>query len=435
LETLHVGFDDFDAPSGGCTTHLASLIIERLKDKVRFLDYPRLIRLNPNIPWKTRGNGAIALKLKVDDADKVKDIIIEVASKYNDEFKNSHGQPVLIFYEGEVSKELTTYGFKTVRDAITLDLALKVLLKVKAEAIRFNVGFRGVIGALAAIGITLEDTDYTYELITYRRRDYWGKPRRFNVESVKRLDSLLEDETFLNYDHEVGKPLIFPRGPDPVLYGVRGESAEAVIKALDIVEVYEPIDRWVVYRTNQATDMHLVMKSINQVRPYQSVIIKGKVTSHVHFKVTDDTGTLDVMVYEPTGRLAKKARLLMIGDLVEVYGGIRPASSKHPLTLNLERLKVVRLVEAYEYKNPKCPKCGATMTSAGRGKGFKCRKCGFRSSSLEKVKVLKSRPPLEPIITPSLRAYKHLMKPLKRFGKEKSKPPKTMIGKWYGVCS
>ena len=27
------------------------------------VDYPRLVRLNPNVPWKTRGNGAVALTL------------------------------------------------------------------------------------------------------------------------------------------------------------------------------------------------------------------------------------------------------------------------------------------------------------------------------------------------------------------------------------
>ncbi len=29
--------------------------------KYEIIGYPRLIRLNPNIPWKTRGNGALCL--------------------------------------------------------------------------------------------------------------------------------------------------------------------------------------------------------------------------------------------------------------------------------------------------------------------------------------------------------------------------------------
>jgi len=30
-------------------------------DDYEIIGYPRLVRLNPNIPWKTRGNGALSL--------------------------------------------------------------------------------------------------------------------------------------------------------------------------------------------------------------------------------------------------------------------------------------------------------------------------------------------------------------------------------------
>ncbi|MHA1407397.1 MAG: hypothetical protein ACTSSG_08465 [Candidatus Heimdallarchaeaceae archaeon] len=61
---LHIGFDDTDSLQGSCTTYLARKIIEQIKEKIEFLDFPRLIRNNPNIPWKTRGNGAIALTFR-----------------------------------------------------------------------------------------------------------------------------------------------------------------------------------------------------------------------------------------------------------------------------------------------------------------------------------------------------------------------------------
>ena len=49
---LHIGVDDTDSPKGGCTTYIAALIIESLsKLNVNFLDYPTLLRLNPNTPW------------------------------------------------------------------------------------------------------------------------------------------------------------------------------------------------------------------------------------------------------------------------------------------------------------------------------------------------------------------------------------------------
>ncbi|MDH5495599.1 MAG: DNA-binding protein, partial [Candidatus Bathyarchaeota archaeon] len=63
MVVLHIGFDDTDSPRGGCTTYIAALLVEKLqKLGATFNDYPNLIRLNPNVPWKTRGNGALCLR-------------------------------------------------------------------------------------------------------------------------------------------------------------------------------------------------------------------------------------------------------------------------------------------------------------------------------------------------------------------------------------
>src|SRR6185295_4144709 len=74
MQTLHVAFDDTDSRAGRCTTHLAFKVTEHLKRAgEKLVDYPLLIRLNPNIPWKTRGNGAVCLRLQVQDAGRVVD--------------------------------------------------------------------------------------------------------------------------------------------------------------------------------------------------------------------------------------------------------------------------------------------------------------------------------------------------------------------------
>ena len=57
---LHIGIDDTDSLDGGCTTWLITEIISELSD-LDLIAPPRLVRLNPNVPWKTRGNGALAL--------------------------------------------------------------------------------------------------------------------------------------------------------------------------------------------------------------------------------------------------------------------------------------------------------------------------------------------------------------------------------------
>ena len=66
-QVMHIGLDDTDSTKGGCTTYLAALLIEKLESfDVKFIDYPALIRLNPNVPWKTRGNGALCLRFSCD---------------------------------------------------------------------------------------------------------------------------------------------------------------------------------------------------------------------------------------------------------------------------------------------------------------------------------------------------------------------------------
>ena len=56
---LHIGIDDTDSVDGGCTTWVATEIIKELSE-FDLIGSPRLVRLNPNVPWKTRGNGAVS---------------------------------------------------------------------------------------------------------------------------------------------------------------------------------------------------------------------------------------------------------------------------------------------------------------------------------------------------------------------------------------
>jgi tRNA(Ile2)-agmatinylcytidine synthase len=51
---------------------------------------------------------------------------------------------------------------------------------------------RGLIGALAAIGGTLEE-DHTYELLTYRVSENRGKKRLINNESVRKVEETLSE--------------------------------------------------------------------------------------------------------------------------------------------------------------------------------------------------------------------------------------------------
>jgi len=440
---VHIGFDDIDSPEGGCTTHLTAKLIPKLEKEfnVEFFDYPNLIRLNPNIPWKTRGNGATALRFLVEERrlDNLVEYVVSEVRDYIGEFSHPQSQPAIAFLVGEISSDLRWLSRKAIQDVILPDLAFEIASKAGVRVFSFK-GRRGVVGALAAIGEPLDKGDYTYELLAYRVRENYGKPRVVDEKSVFEMDRVLGSETFLNVDYEVSRVLITPHGPDPVLLGIRGESAEAVLKAFNIVKVREPIERWVIFRTNQATDAHIrVVKGISEIRVYQSIALEGKVSrnpriisgGHVVFTLTDGVNEIDCVAYQPTGGFRDVIKQLRVGDSVRVYGGIRPASSKHGVTVNLERIDVLEVSEEIIYMNPKCPKCGARMKSAGKGKGFKCPKCGYKSLNLRKTPVKKPRTLKPGTYTPPPRAYRHLMKPPQRIGKEKTKPPTKMIPKWH----
>lgn len=79
-----IGIDDHDSPNRGCTTHFATNLIKILhKDGIKLLDFPYLIRLNPNIPWKTRGNASIKLIVESDkDIEEIADIVWNASLDY-----------------------------------------------------------------------------------------------------------------------------------------------------------------------------------------------------------------------------------------------------------------------------------------------------------------------------------------------------------------
>jgi tRNA(Ile2)-agmatinylcytidine synthase len=426
---MHIGFDDTDSRRGGCTTYVAALIIEKLKNLgAHFADYPSLVRLNPNVPWKTRGNGALCLRILCSDGirDRVKELTVRTVEEESD--LDAHGtDPGIVFLEGEVPDEVEDFADRTITGVVTKSESLKLIKKFGAEANGFNKG-RGIIGGLAAIGAQLRG-DHTFEYITYRVEENRGTPRRIDESSVAAMDRQMGRSVFNNVDAGTGRILIMPRGPDPILYGIRGETPEAVRRARGIVVSLEPVERWVVFRTNQGTDAHLKKAvSVGDVKAYNPVVVQGEVASqpriiqggHAIFRIKDETGSVDCAAYEPTGPLRDEVMKLIGGDLVELCGGVRPKSPKNPLTINIEKLRTIKLAPLLEARNPLCPKCGKRTKSMGKGQGFECPKCGFHGPLLEKIAMeVERRIELGLFISPP-RSQRHLTKPLERYGLEKT---------------
>jgi len=425
---LHIGFDDTDSPRMGCTTYVAAIIVERLRELgVSFIDYPNLIRLNPNVPWKTRGNGAICLRVRCteDLVEYIREIVIEAVEENADlSFRGT--DPGIVFLQQEVPPEIQMFAKNAIQGLVTIDAALELIRRFGAEAVGFKKG-RGIIGGLAAIGEKLTG-DYTYEIIAYRRRENRGTVRRIDTKTIVDMDTKTSPLTFNNVDTGAGRILITPRGPDPILYGIRGETAEILEKAFGIVCSREPIERWMIFRTNHGTDAHLRrVKSIKEVNPHNPVIVKGTVTKeprtipggHVIFPIHDRSGQVDCAAYEPTGELRKVARLLKSGDLIEAMGGVSAPSAKNPATLNLEKIHILKLAPDLVFQNPTCRKCDKRMESMGRNKGFRCKKCGLRDSDLKKIVLEIERPIKRGLYMAPPRSQRHLTKPFSRYGLEK----------------
>ncbi len=435
---LHIGMDDTDSPRGGCTTYIAALLVDGLTTLgAKFLDYPTLLRLNPNAPWKTRGNASVCLRVEVEPEreGQIKELVLDAVDEYG-EFWCDDTNPGIVFHMGELPEPLKAFSDRVVRSIVSLDEAEGLIDEHCAGAMGFK-NRRGLIGALAAVGGSLEG-DHTYELLAYRTPDNWGDERRVDAESVRAMDASMGGATFSNIDSETRRPLITPHGPDPVLYGVRGETPEAVHRASSMLSLSEPVERWLIYRSNQGTDAHLANNhKINELKPHHPATIHCQVSScpetirggHVIIRVGDETGTVDCAAYEPTGGFREVVRGLIPGDGVRAAGGVRPLDDG--FTLNLERLDILSLAVDVVRVNPRCPDCGAGMESMGRGKGFRCRKCGLRDSDGYKLEVERPRRVKPGLYLPPKRAHRHLTKPLERYGREKRHVSRPLYCPWH----
>jgi tRNA(Ile2)-agmatinylcytidine synthase len=441
-KTMHIGIDDTDSIRKGCTTYIVAMLIEKLeKIGACFIDYPNLIRLNPNVPWKTRGNGALCIRTKFDEnyEEEIKETAISTVEEYADlEFRGT--DPGIVFFKKpKIPREVKRFSDNAITGIATLKEALKLIKKFEAEAVGFKKG-RGIIGGLAAVGEILDD-DFTYEILAYRVPENYGSKRRVDENSIFEMDRATAPYTFNNVDVEKHRVIITPRGPDPILFGIRGETAEIVRRAFEIVKPLEPVERWAVFRTNQGTDAHLKqVKKLNLIEPYHPVVVRGIVSAspkmiprrHVFFSIKDYSGQAECAAYEPTGALRKAAMKLIVGDHVEVYGGVRKPSENIPLTINLEKIHLLKLAPKIAYQNPICPKCGKRLKSMGKGQGFRCEKCGSKYPNMSKAEVMIKREIGKGLYITSTRSQRHLTKPYQRYGIEKHhRIAEKLIDDWH----
>lgn len=410
-----IGLDDTDSKESMCTTYLAAVLIDELKEYGTLKEYPLLVRLNPNIIYKTRGNAALAIPLELDkdeDAEKVKKLVIETV-KNMAVFSDENTNPGIVFIEDSTKKmhsELALFSMRAVQDVLEIHEARELLERHGISHKGFKNG-RGLIGALAAAGFALNGLpEFTYELIAYRRKEKWGTLREIDERSVREADEATYPETWDTVDYENRRIVFAPHSPDPILFGIRGGSENSVKKAFFLIKS-EPVERYVVYKTNQNTDMHLIRARIGEAKDDRSYILKGFVSrqpktiegGHVFFTLANGNDCLECAAFEPTKGFRNIVRQLRIGDEVEVYGSVKNS------TLNIEKMNILAL-NGHVYRNPLC--CGRRMKSMGVAQGFRCEKCGAVKNERMIEMVERTISPGFYEVPPSAR--RHLAKPLVR---------------------
>jgi len=414
-----IGIDDTDSREGMCTTYLASLLIDELSGIGTLITNPLLIRLNPTIPHKTRGNAAISFSIDCSDPQAVIDHVISRVSQFS-RLECDTTNPGIAFVMDEqlsqVKNELDDFFKRAVTDVIPIDDAINLAQKLGLEFRTFKNG-RGLIGSLAACGAMLNSGwDHTYEYLAYRKQDVWGSPRSVDIDSIYEADRNTYPETWDSVDFANNLVVCVPHSHDPVLFGIRGSSRTSVTEAAKTI-ISEPVERSRIFKTNQGTDMHLLpAECISDIEDMHSYILEGIVLEkaetirggHSIFVLGDDLGNaIECAAFEPTKNFRNIIRKLVPGDRVVVYGSVMDK------TLNVEKINIFSLADNYEFHNPACPECSKRMKSAGAGQGYRCKKCGTSAKELETIKMEREIELGFYEVFPCAR--RHLAKPLIRF--------------------
>ena len=391
--TFWIGLDDTDEREHGCTTHDFNELLNHLSSSGFSIDDPRLVRLWPFAPNRTRGNAALAAAIRTEESARLESCINSwFLTRFSDLKKGDElhsAQPVLIMTMNQLPESIY---WDTVTQFVGLSDRLNQLETIPHRVWSTPAGQGGIIGASAAIAWR-GTHDFTWECTAWRQTE--GE-RRVPPNIVENMSELYPS-TFMNRDPNAGRSLIAPRTPCPVLYGIRGETKKGVEDAHNFLQQNgaEICSGYRVHRSNQATDDHLsdsVISHVNRV-----TILQG---GHVVIESNQK-----LLSFSQGGDVNKLSQQLEEGDEIEWLGLQDFENSIH-----LERLRLIH--GSRNRSRPYC-NCGSRFKSQGRNQPLKCPDCGSMHPDewvSEKIQSEWKEPP------PAHR--RHLSKPLSR--KDKS---------------
>lgn len=446
---IAVGVDDTDSREQGmCTTYVGAILGERLQEAGFTVERFLLVRCNPAVEHKTRGNAAVALHLTAGGASSgdptAADTVRSVARETVDDLavtSDPDTNPGIVVAPDvqTVPEAVQRFSTAAVRDHLEIDDAADLVERFEYLSAHWGAG-RGRIGALAAIGAWHSHDDWTVERIAYRASDRWGTERTVDERSVRSAADEYYPAVWDTVDRTADETVCVPHTPGPVLYGIRGDERDAVEAVEGAIES-EPVERAVTFLTNQGTDAHVRRTDGDRsqsddaevstgddgravLRDGRSYRVHGTVSGapetrrggHVFVEVELESATcpaasdqrlLECVAFEPTKRFRDRVRGLRERDRVTVSGELADG------TLKLEKF-ALRDPVTTESVTPTCPDCDRRMESAGADQGYRCRDCDRSTPG-----------PVERTIDRDLdvgwyevppRARRHVAKPLVRGG-------------------
>jgi tRNA(Ile2)-agmatinylcytidine synthase len=389
---MWIGVDDTDSSTEMCTTYIGIRIAAMASNMI--IGYPRLVRLNPNIPYKTRGNGAICFHLGEEGNKRIKvghyagkDIYSngeEHPLHSSEEIKKTvisiveelyvHGEPNtnpgIVFLKERPNPE---FYLRCLREDVPIDDAKAAIDKIGGEYVQINIG-RGIIGAAASIA--WEPGLHTFELICYRGSIHVNLSRAEKLEAAKLCDAY--DGTFNNMDLENNTPSIFPRERTPVLFGIRATNPEILLTIFNDLQIrFNQIpEDFLIYETNQGTDDHI--RAGNGFRiDGAGIAVEGRIMGrprrmrggHLTGELASGNDTITFLVFEPSKKFRNVFENLNEGDKIRLLGSVSRGNVK------VEKLEILSLSHIYRRIPPVCDVCHVKGTNRGSG-NYLCSECG-----------------------------------------------------------
>ena len=369
---MWLGLDDTDSLDGGCTTLVFHELLNALPCEY---GEPRLTRLWPFAARRTRGNAALSVEIFTDEkivpwldkywTEKIEPLKGEIAASIHSDREQYPSDPGMTLFLEQPDEK---HYWKAVRGEV--------------EILDFGHqwGGQGRIGAAASCA--WPGVNRTWEGIAWRKG-----VRQVSEESLTMVDEM--PETFLCRDPRTKRGLIAPRGPCPIMFGVRATTKKAAFDATKIL--LEGSAKTIgsrIFCTNQASGDHIESSHTDIVQSKE--LLKGG-----HVIINDK-----YLAFSESGDLNKTAQWLNPGDSFEGLG------LEFEGKIHLEGLKVLGSISR---ERPLC-ECGTRMKSMGKGQGVRCPKCKVSSDNvwIESDRI----PPVGGWAQPPVDKRRHLAKTL-----------------------